>query len=522
MKQILFLLTVWTVLFDSNAIGQNASWNDNVACILYTRCTSCHHDGGIAPFPLMTYDDASAAAYGMQQSVNSGSMPPWPPDESYRSFAHERVLTQEEIDIINDWVDNGMPVGAGVPPMPPVYQAGEEMVNPDLVLTMPSYTINTLGNDVYRCFVLPTGLNEDVYIREIEVVPGNNEAVHHALIYQDNTGVPQQLDANDPGPGYTSFGGTGSTQSKLIGAWTPGQGLKVYPAGMGVPVPAGANIIIQVHYPTTANGQTDQTKINIKYTTQQMRSISIAAALSYFDLNEGPLVIPANTQPTFTCDYTLPQQGNITVLDVFPHMHLLGKSIKVWATTPLGAEIPIVDIPEWDFHWQGFYDFRQPLTLPGGSTLSSSATYDNTTGNPNNPNNPPQTVTGGEATDEEMMLVYFSYLLSQPGDEDIVIDTSTVVQTHNNCDYQSAVDIEETEGSMKHSVYPNPSNGLLHFQLNGMGQATLTVFDATGRIVHSSVLHNAPTDISRLPNGVYHAEIETDMGKSVHRIVLSK
>lgn len=94
MKQIFFLLTVWTVLFHSNAIGQNASWNDNVACILYTRCTSCHHDGGIAPFPLMTYDDASAAAYGMQQSVNSGSMPPWPPDESYRSFAHERVLTQ--------------------------------------------------------------------------------------------------------------------------------------------------------------------------------------------------------------------------------------------------------------------------------------------------------------------------------------------------------------------------------------------------------------------------------------------
>lgn len=128
------------LVFDSDVFGQTATWTDNVACILYTRCTSCHHDGGIAPFSLMTYGEATAAAFGMQLAVNSGSMPPWPPDHTYRSFAHERVLTQQEIDLINDWVNNGMPEGSSVPPMAPVYSSSEQIASPDLVITMPSYS----------------------------------------------------------------------------------------------------------------------------------------------------------------------------------------------------------------------------------------------------------------------------------------------------------------------------------------------------------------------------------------------
>jgi hypothetical protein len=368
MMRNLYLFSLLALLAHVDVAAQTATWNDNVACILYTRCTSCHHEGGIGPFSLVTYEDATAAAFGMQYAVNAGTMPPWPPDHTYRSFAHERVLTAEEVVLINDWVNNGMPQGSGSAPMAPVYLSNEVITDPDLVLTMPSYTVNTVGNDVYRCFVIPTGLNEDVFIKEIEVVPGNLEAVHHVLLYADGTNTPLTLDAADPQPGYVNFGGTGSNASELVGGWVPGQGVKVYPGSMGVKIAAGHNIIMQVHYPPTANGQIDQTKVNIKYTTGSVRQVSIAPVLNQWELNEGALIIPANQTRTFTVEYQVPN-ANVTVLDVAPHMHLIGRSVKAWAVTPTNVTIPLIDIPEWDFHWQGFYDFRQPLRIPAGSVL---------------------------------------------------------------------------------------------------------------------------------------------------------
>jgi hypothetical protein len=487
---------------------------------MYTRCTSCHHEGGIAPFSLMTYDHAVATAFGVLHSVNSGSMPPWPPDPNYRSFAHERVLTQEEIDLINAWVTGGMPLGSGIPPMPPVYDNPEAIPSPDLVLTMPNYTISSVGNDVYRCFVIPSGLWQDRYIREIEVVPGNREAVHHVLVYQDVSATPALLDAADPGPGYTSFGGTGSSASVLISAWVPGQGKKVYPGSMGVKIPAGANIVLQVHYPATSNGQQDQTKVNIKFATGTVREVSIATPLRHGALNEGPLIIPANTVRTFTANYLVPP-ANITILDVAPHMHLLGKSIKAWAVTPLGVTIPLIDIPDWDFHWQGFYDFRQPVKIPAGSMLYGAATYDNTTANPNNPNNPPQIVTVGEATDEEMMLIYFSYTIHYPGDENIVIDTSTVVQTHNNCDFR-VVGMEDGPDMPRLLSYPNPTDGLLQLGISESFTGMIKVTDPLGRAVLSAPYTGRAIDLSGLVNGMYHVTIETEGGSSTSKVLLQR
>lgn len=492
--------TVLLAFIATNLIAQNTpTYNGDVSCILYQHCTTCHHSGGIAPFGLMDYQEASAAAYGVYLAVNAGTMPPWPPNHDYNQLAHERLLTQDEIDIISDWANGGTPEGQGTPPQPPVYLSNEAITNPDLVLTMDQYTVNTIGNDVYRCFVIPTGLTQDVFITEIEIVPGNNEAVHHVLLFQDETNVPQQLDDNDFGPGYTSFGGTGSSASKLIGGWVPGQGHKVYPSGMGVRIPAGADVVMQVHYPATANGQTDQTKVNIKYTTGFVREILIDAPLNHFTLNEGNLVIPANQMRTFTCDYQVPNQYDITVLDVSPHMHLLGKSITAWAETPNNQTIPFIQIEDWDFHWQGFYDFRNPIKVPAGSVLYSTATYDNTSNNPDNPNNPPQTVTAGEATTEEMMLVFFSYTLYFAGDENIVIDGTTSHPTHT-CDAQLVgVDDNEQESF---SISPIPTKDMLNIQSSTIWDQ-FRITDMTGRVVMEFPA-NKTIDVSGLSSGIYH------------------
>jgi len=502
----------------SNANAQTPTYNDEVACILYEHCTTCHHDGGIAPFSLMDYDDTFSAAYGVMGAVNAGTMPPWPPNPDYNSLAHERLLTQNEIDIITNWVNGGVPEGTGLPPQPPVYGSSEAIANPDLVATMPSYTINTQGNDVYRCFVIPTSLAQDVFITEIEIVPGNSEAVHHVLLFQDGTNVPAQLDANDPGPGYTSFGGTGSSSSELIGGWVPGQLHRAYPPNFGVRIPAGSNIIMQVHYPASANGQTDQSKVNIKYSTSTVREVFINAPLNHGSLNEGALSIPANQESTFTCDYSVPSQYDITILDVSPHMHLLGKSIKSWAVTPTNQTIPLIEIEDWDFHWQGFYEFRNPIKIPAGSTLHSTATYDNTTNNPENPNNPPQNVYAGEATDEEMMLVFFSFTLYFPGDENIAIDPVSVHEDHV-CQTQIVGVDEAAKEELK--LFPNPATEQITLQLSTQNVTDIRLTDLLGKTVRQFPLDSERLDVSDVKEGVYLLRVENNGGTSSRKIVIS-
>lgn len=499
------------------SFAQTATYNEHISCILYEHCTTCHHDGGIAPFGLMDYSEATSAAYGVMQAVNAGTMPPWPPNSEYRQFAHERLLTQNEIDLITDWVNSGTPEGVGTPPQPPVYLSDEAITQPDLVLTMDEYTVSTIGNDVYRCFVIPTGLTQDVYITEIEIVPGNREAVHHVLLFQDETDVPQQLDDQDLGPGYTSFGGTGSSSSTLIGGWVPGQSHKVYPAGMGVKIPAGADIVMQVHYPATANGQVDQSKVNIKYTTGFVREVYINPPLNHFNLNEGPLVIPANTVSTFTCDYQVPNQFDLTVLDVSPHMHLLGKSVTAWAETPSNQIIPLVQIEDWDFHWQGFYDFPNPIRIPAGSTIHCTATFDNTASNPNNPNNPPQLVTAGEATDEEMMLVFFSYTVYFNGDENIVVDP---LEEHDDhvCT-PSLVNIDEHNSHTEISISPNPASHIIRIQ-GKQAIDQILLYDVAGKLVLNEP-YQPELSISDLPNGLYHIVLRNERESTRHKIVVN-
>lgn len=502
MKHLFLLIFLLTSFY---SWAQTPTYNEDVSCILFEHCTTCHHDGGIAPFSLMDYSEASAAAFGVQAAVNAGSMPPWPPNTEFNQLAHERLLTQDEIDAISNWVNAGAPEGAGTPPQAPAYLNEESITSPDLVLTMPSYTINTNGNDVYRCFVIPTSLTEDVYITEAEVVPGNFEAVHHVLLFGDETNVPAQLEAADPSPqpGYTSFGGTGSNDSKLIGGWVPGQGHKVYPNGMGVRLPAGASVVMQVHYPATSNGQIDQTKVNLKYTSAISREVFIDAPLNHFDLNEGNLIIPANEVRTFTCDYDVPNFVDITLLDVSPHMHLLGKSISAWAVTPTNQTIPFIEIEDWDFHWQGFYDFRNPVRVPAGSVLYSSATFDNTSANPENPNNPPQMVTAGEATTEEMMLVFFSYTIYAAGDENIVIDNS--IHESHECEAQVVAIEEQAETSF--NVYPNPASNIL--QVDGIESIQqITITDVRGKTVLNQ--NSSRIDVSSLSNGLYTIKVQSD------------
>lgn len=480
-------------------------WAEDVAPIFYANCTKCHNPNGIAPFPLITYSDAVNNATDIQTAVTSRTMPPWPPDTSYTHFMHERILTQQEIQTIDNWVNNGTQQGnLANAPTPPVYTGAAEIPNPDLISQIPTYTVNT-ANDLYRCFVMPSNLTTTEYITHVEVIPGNRSIVHHVLVFQDLANTCYTLDANDPGPGYTWFGDVGSQTAELVAGWVPGQTMYQLPANMGIKLNAYTNIIIQVHYPGGTFGQVDSTQVRFTFSSGVVREVYLDPVINHqTSITNGPLYIEADSVKTF---YGQESVGyNVSVISVAPHMHLIGQTITSYAVDPSGDTIPFISIPEWDFHWQGFYNFQMPLHIPPNSVIYATAVYDNTANNPDNPNSPPQDVSVGEATIDEMMVIYFAYLLYQPGDENLVIDSSIIAGQPEV--YPSIVKTPQL-----YDPYPVPANGEdvhVDFFLPTAGDATLELVDATGKVVQvinidrgGAGFNTASIPIAGLANGSY-------------------
>jgi hypothetical protein len=391
--------------------SQSPTWSGDVAKIMYGNCTSCHRTGGMAPFSLTTYDDVSPMAAWLDQNIQSTNMPPWPADEDYKSFVHQRVLSQADKQTFSDWVAAGTPSGdlRFAPPIP-TYSNGSQLGTPNLILQTGNFTVTQSG-DQYRNFVIPTGVSQLNYATAVEVIPGNSEIVHHALVFIDtNTTV---VDPNSLNAGLNS---------ELIYSYVPGAVPYYSPVGMGFRIPPNARIILQVHYAPGSQGLIDNTVINFKLTTQTQRRIRVSAALNHINtMVNGPLSIPANEVKTF--NESLLINTNLTVLYAFPHMHLIGKSIRSWANLPLTNDtVRFVNIPDWDFNWQDNYVFPNAIKIPTGSTLKATAVYDNTGSNPNQPSSPPINVGAGEGTFDEMMIVFFAYTPYLNGDENTIID----------------------------------------------------------------------------------------------------
>ncbi|MEI6312122.1 MAG: T9SS type A sorting domain-containing protein [Bacteroidota bacterium] len=519
MKKIVLLSLITLSIYSSQA---QVTWADNIACILYSNCTNCHNPNGAGPFSLMTYTEASTQALSIKSATQSKHMPPWSADRSYRSFAHERYLTDEELNLIKIWADNGAPEGvAGHAPTPPTYSTADVITSPDYRLQIPTYTVSGVG-DVYRCFVLDPGTTIDEYLTGLEIIPGNRNIVHHVLFFQDSTTLPSTLDAADPGPGYTNYSGTGSNASIMIGAWVPGQSPYFYPTGMGVRVPAGAKLIAQIHYPQGSAGLVDSTKFNVVMSSAPLRNVTIAAALNHgTSMLDGPLYIPANTVRTFHFRYNLPL-APITILSAAPHMHLIGRSVKAWAITPTNDTIPLVKIDNWDFHWQTQYIYRQPLKLPAGTVLYGEATYDNTTANPFQPSTPPQNVSLGESTTDEMMLIYFGALLNFPGDENMIIDTSTIKPTYANCNYRATAINDPEEGGNVFEFYPNPSSDFIEINMNQLVDK-IKIFNVYGALVDELNTTNATSTtihVSTFPKGQYYISAYDKTGIHTKKLII--
>ncbi|MCU0432548.1 MAG: T9SS type A sorting domain-containing protein [Bacteroidia bacterium] len=490
--------------------AQAPTWANDVAPIFYNNCTRCHNPSGIAPFSLMTYADAMQVTQSIRASVQSRTMPPWPPDPAYQRFTHERLLSAQEIQTIVTWVDsNSVSGNLSQAPTPPVYTGVSQMPNPDMVSQMPLYTVNASA-DLYRCFVMPSGLANDEFVTKVEVLPGNRNIVHHALIYQDVANTCVNLDNADPAPGYTSFGGVGSFTATLVFGWVPGQEMYELPPNMGIRLLANTNIIMQIHYPGGTFNQLDSTQVRFTFASGTVRDVTLNPVLNYWaNLTNGPINIPPNTTRTYHAQQAV--SSDVTLLTVAPHMHLIGRTIKSYAIDPNGDTIPFIDIPDWNFHWQGFYNFRQLIRVPAGSVVHADAFYDNTSNNPWNPSSPPQQVNAGEATNDEMLVVYFAYMPYLPGDENIIVDSSVLSGTE-----PPPAIISPVQTPQLYAPYPVPSQGTVNFTffLPQGGRTTLEIVDAQGRTVATIAggelragHHQFSYDVTALAKGTYFVQL---------------
>ena len=492
--------------------AQTVNWATDIAPILYKNCTECHREAGLGHFSLIGYGNAFSRRFSIQDKTSARQMPPWKPDPTYQRYAHENRLTDAEIQLISSWVDAGAPAGdLSQAPPDPVFTQSSAVGEPDHFLTTPLFTV-TATEDEYRCFVIPNGLSQTAYLRGLEAIPGNHEVVHHILIYEDTTGHARDLDDQTPEAGYVNFGGPGVQGARLIGAWVPGSRTVLMPPFMGIKLTPGADLIVQMHYPEGVTGMSDMTTLNFFFTptTQDIREVNLAPLLNHtpFSLENWPLFIPANGVKTYHAKFNVPLQGS--AISVAPHMHLIGRSITCFGITPLGDTLRMIRINDWDFHWQGSYTFQKVMRIPSGTMLHAYATYDNTTDNPFQPNDPPQNVWQGEATTDEMMLVYFAYMAYQPGDENIVLD-STLLTTNT---------LQPVENDVIQNVViaPNPVRDQLNAQFD-LAESTklhLCIIDQEGKIVQTrderepigSGAHRVQIDVSALPPGSYYLEIQ--------------
>ena len=417
MKRILIIL----VFISSYVFGQSPNYSEDIAPIIYNKCLQCHHTGGIGPLSLETYPNAVSNAGLIQHVVSTGEMPPWPPDTTYQRFAYENILSIDEIAKITDWITAGVPLGdTNLLPQMPTFSNNSTFGPADLEIQIPTYSSTATSNsDDYVCISIPSGLVQDRQVRAIEVIPGNIEIVHHVLVAINEFGSPSTtITPNCMAP----IGGD------QVYTYAPGSLPIEFPIDslnkFGIEIPANSSIELGMHYPEGTFGQLDSTKVKFYFYPQ---NTAIREIYTEYLITEGlppdpPFSIPANQITQMSSSYG-PIINDISVMSIFPHMHLLGKDMECFAVTPTNDTINLIRINKWDFEWQGAYLYKQFIKIPAGSIIYAFGTYDNTA-SITNPN--PVLVQSGLNTDDEMFVFIFQFLDYQIGDENIVLGNTSL------------------------------------------------------------------------------------------------
>src|SRR4051794_2358906 len=425
---VLSLLLVFIVC---PAHAQTVTWSEHIAPLIYNNCTNCHRPGQVSALPLMSYDDVRRRGSLVNQTVQTHFMPPWKPEPGWAPFRDERRLTPAQLAMVNQWVQDGMPRGdsSKEPPLPP-FADDWQLGKPDLVLEMGTgFTVPADGPDIYRNFVLPTGLTEDKWVKAIELKPSARAVVHHVLLASDKTGSArtEERTVNDGQPGFPGLGSVFTIQAATdplgalsggLGAWVPGTTPAFLPAGIAMPLPKNSDLILQTHFHPNGAPGVEKTLVGIYFGPAPDRQITQLQAPAFFGIRAN-IDIPAGAK-----DYKV--RGSFTIpadaeaVSVWSHQHYLGRDAKLTATLPSGEVKILLWVRDWDFNWQDQYVYKELVPLPKGTRLDGELTYDNSAENIRNPNNPPKRITWGEQSTDEMGSLILSVVPKNNADFDVL------------------------------------------------------------------------------------------------------
>jgi hypothetical protein len=380
----------------------------DVLPILQDKCQSCHRKGEAAPMPLGTYSETKPWASEIADAVAMKMMPPWFADPRYGHFANDPSLSEEQRATIALWAKAGAPAGvARDAPAARKWSPGWNIPPPDLVVKMPkAVAIPARGEVEYTYEIVATHFTEDRWVQMAELRPSSAAHVHHAVVYirppdspwlrHAAVGIPFTASMlSDPEERRQAH----ETTSDLLLVYAPGSAPDLWSDGMAKFVPAGSDLVFQMHYTTNGEAASDETSVGLIFakTVPKQRVITL-------QLNNHALLIPPGAEDfRVEVEGTLPNDA--TLLSFFPHMHLRGKRFEYDIVHDDGSVEVLLRV-NYHFHWQLSYKLAEPRELKAGTRLRAMAWYDNSRNNPHNPD-PDKMVTWGDQTSEEMMVGFF-------------------------------------------------------------------------------------------------------------------
>jgi hypothetical protein len=405
------------------------TFNKDVLPILQQKCQVCHRPGEIGPMPFQTFQGTRPWARAIKAAVVARTMPPWFADPRYGHFANDKRLTDDEIATITSWVDGGAPEGDEKDKPAPVVFRDNWNIRPDLVFQLPKpLKIPATGTVEYTYVAISSPFKEDTWVAAGEIRPGNRARVHHVIAMVRPKGskwmMQAQLGAEPWAPGPTrhvdmlraSGGDPSVLASEFFVGYVPGMEAQRFDIGRSARlIPAGADLVLEVHYTTNGVEGEDQTKVGLELAPgpPERLFMSVAAAQPNLYIAPGD----ANAGATAILKFGQP----VDLVYMQPHMHLRGKDAMIEVKYPDGKQETLLSVPRYDFNWQIVYYQKTPLRLPKGTELHLTGHWDNSPANKWNPD-PTAAVRWGDQSWQEMLSAPMGVIV------DRTIDPKTVIE----------------------------------------------------------------------------------------------
>ncbi|MCZ2152255.1 MAG: cytochrome c [Bryobacterales bacterium] len=401
-------MVVWLLLLLAPPCHSEVTFTRDILPVLQKHCQVCHRPGEIGPMPLLTYKQVRPWAKAIREAVQLRKMPPWFAGPHFGEFANDPSLPPEDVAKVKRWVEEGSMEGDPKDaPAQPHWPSGWTAREPDVVIAMPRpFPIPADAVIEYQYIILPTRFQTDRWVRLVEIRPGDAGVVHHAVLYVREAeskwlrGVPAGVMYAPPASDTQALREARETKADILGVYTPGSPVSSWPDGMAKRVPAGADLILQLHYTARKTASSDQTRIGLVFAGKPVTKRVLTLQMGVDDI----VIPPGDRECRLSRWGTLPREA--LLLSMLPHMHLRGSGFEYQIVHPRGRIETLLKVSHYDFHWQLSYRLKTPRLLPAGTRMLVTGIFDNSAGNPRNPD-PRVEVHWGEQSWEEMMIGFF-------------------------------------------------------------------------------------------------------------------